>query len=186
MKDNGDDTKDQMSPVTSWGAIKKLQAQLWRRSTLTLQLIRRGKEEEDEDLGYLRCGLPRPVVSTSGGSRFSVLDTGAGEGLDQPLWWGWGTSQCQLLGGTGMREGLCAGGWRGTMGHSPCAGCWRGRERLCLPQTSCALEGGCSSLKNLKLDQGWVGCPVSSRAIGSVLVFWGRPAIMPMRWVCVC
>jgi len=58
-----------VSPGTNGGAVKKLLAQLWRRSTWTLELIRRGKQEEDEDLGYLSFGLPGTVKSGIRGNR---------------------------------------------------------------------------------------------------------------------
>lgn len=63
------------------------------------------------------CGHPWPVVSATGVSEIFNL---------QPLEWEWCVSRKRAAEGRGMsevNEGLSAGAWIGTMGHSPRARC---------------------------------------------------------------
>ena len=81
-----------------------------------------------------------------------VPGAGAGEGLS-PAPGSGPVCVCVLgtaAGGIGAIEGLSAGSWSRTVGHSPCAGCWE--EGVCVfPQPGVRGLCICNSLESSKL-----------------------------------
>lgn len=92
----------------------------------------------------------------------------------------------QLLGWTSMSEGLNAGSWSRTVGHSPCAWCWRGDKCLNLPLCWCTWSVHVYLLANSKPNSAvnrrpQVQAGVSGRQ-GFVLAHPGGLANMECLW----